>query len=193
MVSKKYQAGVNLVLKNWYQGRNCIRFGRSGDGISGYSIKMVSISLFFGIGKKLSQKKFQNGDVMRDKELLTLTEISKKLNVNYKTLLSCKSRYSDYVFGFPVGREVKYHPDYADFFKMVFALQDEGYSTEKIRDLLKFGVVSEEDKFISEWLESWRNVLVKDSGMFSFRLPIIWSNDQVDDKMTDRLTDRRTY
>ena len=97
---------------------------------------------------------------MNETNLYTLKEIAEDLRVNYRTLLSCKDRFEDFVQGVPVGRTAKYPGELIDFFKMVFALLDEGYSTEKVRDLLVNGVRSEKDRFIETWLETWREALL---------------------------------
>ena len=96
---------------------------------------------------------------MNAKRLYTLKEIAEELNVNYRTLLSCKERFGDYIQAVPVGRMVKYSGDLMDFFKLVFALLDEGYSTDVIKSLLLNGVDSEKDAFAADWLESWREKL----------------------------------
>ena len=96
---------------------------------------------------------------MNENKLYTLKEIAAELGVNYKTLLSCKDRFNDFVFGIPYGRVAKYSGDFVDFFKLVFALFDEGYSTLKIRTLLLNGVDEDDDSFIEPWLETWRGKL----------------------------------
>jgi hypothetical protein len=91
--------------------------------------------------------------------LLTLKEIADEIGVKYRTFIGCKNRFEDFVHGVPVGRTAKYPEDIVDFFRMVFALFDEGYSTEKVRNLLLNGVECEEDAFIESWLEEWRTSL----------------------------------
>lgn len=96
---------------------------------------------------------------MPEKEYLTLKEISEEIKVNYKTLISCKHRLKNFVQGYAVGRTAKYDPDLLDFFKMVFALLDEGYQTDEIIKLLNNGVTSDNELFIKEWLDTWRDKL----------------------------------
>jgi hypothetical protein len=105
--------------------------------------------------------------------------------VNYRTLVSCKNRFEGFVHGVPVGRIARYPEDFVDFFRLVFALFDEGYTTGKVQDLLLNGVESEEDAFIESWLEEWR---------VNLRLTLPDDGDDVelsDDGMTER-TDERT-
>jgi hypothetical protein len=93
---------------------------------------------------------------MKDQKLMTLKQIADQIGVNYRTLVSCKNRFEGFVHGVPVGRIARYPEDFVDFFRLVFALFDEGYTTGKVQDLLLNGVESEEDAFIESWLEEWR-------------------------------------
>src|SRR6056297_303028 len=122
---------------------------------------------------------------MNEKNLYSLKEIAEELGINYKTLLSCKDRFNDFVYGVPFGRVARYSEDFVDFFKLVFALFDEGYSTEKIRNLLLNGVRSKEDAFIEPWLETWRTKLCAvpaGTGMGQNKKA---QTEQQDDKLTD--------
>lgn len=91
-----------------------------------------------------------------NENLLTLKQIADQIGVNYRTLVSCKNRFEDFVHGVPVGRIARYPEDFTDFFRLVFALFDEGYSTGNVRELLLNGVEAKEDAFIESWLEEWR-------------------------------------
>ncbi len=93
---------------------------------------------------------------MTEKKYLTLKQIADELKVNYKTLISCKHRLKNFVQGYAVGRTAKYDPDMLDFFKMVFALLDEGYQTDEIIKLLNNGVTTDNELFIKEWQDIWR-------------------------------------
>jgi len=93
---------------------------------------------------------------MKDQKLMTLKQIADQIGVNYRTLVSCKNRFEGFVHGVPVGRIARYPEDFVDFFRLVFALFDEGYTTGKVQDLLLNGIESEEDAFIESWLEEWR-------------------------------------
>ncbi len=125
---------------------------------------------------------------MNEKHLYTLKEIAEELGINYKTLLSCKDRFNDFVYGVPFGRVARYSEDFVDFFKLVFALFDEGYSTERIRNLLFNGARSEEDSFIEPWLETWRAKLC----IISVGSGMSQSNKAQADRQDDKLTDGRT-
>jgi hypothetical protein len=129
---------------------------------------------------------------MTGNRLMTLKEIADELGVNYKTLLSCKERFANYVLGVPVGRHARYPGEFMDFFRLVFALFDEGYNSGKVRHLLEYGVQSPEDSFIEDWIEEWRNWLSRTviRGNGSDRHP--WSKGQMDDGLTHRLTDLLT-
>jgi hypothetical protein len=96
---------------------------------------------------------------MNEKSLLTLKQIADEIGVNYRPFIGCKNRFEGFIHGVPVGRIAKYPEDIVDFFRMVFALFDEGYSTEQVRNLLLNGVECEEDAFIESWLEEWRTSL----------------------------------
>jgi hypothetical protein len=116
---------------------------------------------------------------------MTLKQIADQIGVNYKTVLSCKKRFEQFVHGVPVGRIAKYPEDFVDFFRLVFALFDEGYTTGKVQDLLLNGVESEEDAFIESWLEEWRSRL-KLNGK------ILENEQKQSDGLADSLTDRPT-
>jgi hypothetical protein len=122
---------------------------------------------------------------MKDQKLMTLKQIADQIGVNYKTVLSCKKRFEQFVHGVPVGRIAKYPEDFVDFFRLVFALFDEGYTTGKVQDLLLNGVESEEDAFIESWLEEWRSRL-KLNGK------ILENEQKQSDGLADSLTDRPT-
>ena len=122
---------------------------------------------------------------MNENKLYTLKEIAEDLRVNYRTLLSCKDRFEDFVHGVPVARIAKYPGELIDFFKMVFALLDVGYSTEKIRDLLLNGVQSENDRFIETWLETWREALLIKRKKAANGNNVIPIRQDQDDGMTD--------
>jgi hypothetical protein len=108
----------------------------------------------FGVNKK--HIKIYEEIAMKDQKLMTLKQIADQIRVNYRTLVSCKNRFEGFVHGVPVGRIARYPEDFVDFFRLVFALFDEGYTTGKVQDLLLNGVESEEDAFIESWLEEWR-------------------------------------
>ena len=116
---------------------------------------------------------------MGDNRLLTLKEIARELGGNYRTLLGCKHMFSKYMLGTPDGRNVKYSPEYKDFFQLVFALFDEGYMSNKIHNMLEYGVNSDEDMFVADWIDEWRERLgMKSNSSSNFKE--IWSFRQGD-------------
>jgi hypothetical protein len=127
---------------------------------------------------------------MNEKSLLTLKQIADEIGVNYKTLLSCKARLGDYIHGVPVGRVAKYSKDNVDFFRMVFALFDEGYSTEQVRNLLLNGVECEEDAFIESWLEEWRSRLGLGNSTYGCDTGRSEGEQEQTDGLTDGMTNR---
>jgi hypothetical protein len=129
---------------------------------------------------------------MNEKKLLTLKQIADEIGVNYKTLLSCKARLGDYIHGVPVGRVAKYSEDNVDFFRMVFALFDEGYSTEQVRNLLLKGVECEKDAFIESWLEEWRSRLGLGSSTYGCEAGRSEGKQEQTDGLNDGMTDLPT-
>ena len=114
---------------------------------------------------------------------VTLKDIADELGVNYKTLLSCKQRFNDYILTAPFGRTARYGKEWADFFKLTFALLDEGYQTDEIKKLLDEGVQDEKDEFIKEWIDEWR------AKVFLPSPPIPYQSDGRTDGLTDGPTD----
>ncbi len=113
---------------------------------------------------------------MSDKKLYSMKEIAIKLGVNYKTLLSCKDRFGDSMYGVQCGRVTRFSEDYIDFFQMIFALLDEGYSTIKINELLLSGVESEDDAFIGPWLESRLSDLSESVVLKIYKVLFFWTS-----------------
>jgi hypothetical protein len=137
----------------------------------------------------MKQEKISKEVAMKDQKLMTLKQIADQIRVNYKTVLSCKKRFEQFVHGVPVGRIAKYPEDFVDFFRLVFALSDEGYTTERMRNLLLNGVESEEDAFIESWLEEWRSRLKLNGGVPENEQK---QSDGLTDSLTDGLADRPT-
>ena len=135
----------------------------------------------------------KEADAMNENNLLSLKEIAGELQVNYKTLISCKHRLKSYVLGKTVGRTVKYDKTLLDFFSMVFALLDEGYQIDEIINLIDKGVADKRDEFIKDWLNEWRCVFgIISNDYLTNSQGEAQMTDRPTDRLTDALTDRRT-
>lgn len=107
---------------------------------------------------------------MTDKTLLSLREISKQLNFNYRTVIDCKN-YSEFFMVKNEGRNTKYLPEYADLFMLIFALKDEGFSESEIKKIL-YGKHPDPPDF-DDWIPKWVKI--------------------IQDGWTDGCTDERMY
>jgi len=74
-----------------------------------------------------------NEDIMVNTKLITLLEIAEEVGVNYRTLISCKREFSDFVFGISEGRLMRYPYEYTNFFRLIFALKDQGYTVSVMK------------------------------------------------------------
>ncbi|GAB6059437.1 hypothetical protein JCM31598_25540 [Desulfonatronum parangueonense] len=118
---------------------------------------------------------------MNEKQLYTLKEIADELQVNYKTVIFCKNQFHDFIMVKNEGRTPKYPHEYLDFFRLAFALKDEGYNIHDIRRLLSGTHPKPPD--LNGWLEGWVQ-----------RLNPGWTDGRMDGRMekwTDGLMDGR--
>ena len=94
---------------------------------------------------------------MGKEKLVTLLEMAEEIDVNYRTLISCKRELSEFVFGTSEGRLMKYAPEYTDFFVLIFALKDQGYTVDQIRMMLNGDIPDNMDNKLIEWVTIWKN------------------------------------
>ncbi|EFI32726.1 hypothetical protein Dthio_PD0009 [Desulfonatronospira thiodismutans ASO3-1] len=94
---------------------------------------------------------------MGKEKLVTLLEMAEEIDVNYRTLISCKRELSEFVFGTSEGRLMKYAPEYTDFFVLIFALKDQGYTVDQIRMMLNGDIPDNIDNKLIEWVTIWKN------------------------------------
>ena len=81
---------------------------------------------------------YQIGDVMAEKNLLTLREIAVELGVKYKTIHHYKEIFEDFLAIQYQGRKIRYLPINVDLFAKILELKDEKYSNEAVYESLKF-------------------------------------------------------
>lgn len=93
---------------------------------------------------------------MTTNDMVSLRAIAEELGVKYTSLVDCKNRFQDLLHGRSVGLQVKYPGRLVDFFKVVYALREEGYPYYKIKNILLNGNTTEKDGFIKEWVDTWR-------------------------------------
>ena len=93
--------------------------------------------------------------VMTDKSLLTLKEIAEKLHINYRSLINYKNQFQEFVPGRFDGRNFMYLPDSLDFFQLMFALREEGYTFEMIRQILSQQIDPPNNVQLKEWVMEW--------------------------------------
>ncbi|EFI35562.1 hypothetical protein Dthio_PD2988 [Desulfonatronospira thiodismutans ASO3-1] len=129
---------------------------------------------------------------MTTKGLLSLREIANELKINYNTLISCKNYFEENLQVRNIGRTPKYQAEYADFFRLVFALKDEGYVMPQIVEIIQ---ENQRDKFepsLAEWVAKWHYEL------FNERMnePVIERTDDLTNELmiepTNELTNEPT-
>lgn len=92
---------------------------------------------------------------MTEKSLLSLREIAQELNLNYRTMIDTKNQFNKFLFGQSDGQNIKYSSECIDFFRLIFALREEGYTCEMIRRTLLKKMPMPEDEQLKEWVESY--------------------------------------
>ena len=92
---------------------------------------------------------------MTSKQLLSLREIAQQLKINYNTLVSCKNYFEEYLQVRNIGRISKYQADYVDFFRLVFALKDQGYVMPEIVNIIQGKQIDGFEKSLAEWVTLW--------------------------------------
>jgi len=88
---------------------------------------------------------------MTEKSLLSMREIARELNLNYRTVIDAKNQFNEFI----IAISGKYPRDYKDFFMLIYALRDEGYDTQSIKDLLRgeHEQVPDMDGWVEEWIK----------------------------------------
>jgi len=89
---------------------------------------------------------------MNDKSLLSLREIARELNLNYKTILNFKNQLGRFLPGVFDGKNFKYFPASKEILGLIAALRDEGYTFAMIQEIFlgKRQVIN--DPQINEWV-----------------------------------------
>jgi len=89
---------------------------------------------------------------MNDKSLLSLREIARELNLNYKTILNFKNQLGRFLPGVFDGKNFKYFPASKEILSLIAALRDEGYTFVMIQEIFlrKRHVIN--DPQINEWV-----------------------------------------
>ena len=94
---------------------------------------------------------------MEDSKLITLREISEQLGVNYRTIIDYKNHFRKFVKLRYDGQYMKYPEVYVDFFRMIIALKEEGYSTSVIKMALNGDIGLPGQEHIKDWLLEWKD------------------------------------
>ena len=92
---------------------------------------------------------------MSDKSLLSLREIARELNLNYRTMIDIKNQFLSFLPAQSDGKNNKFSPECVDFFQLIFALRDEGYTCEMIRMMFLKRNPLPEDGEIREWVSGY--------------------------------------
>ncbi len=88
------------------------------------------------LGRSDAEASTKEVDVMSEKSLLSLREIARELNLNYRTMIDIKNQFLSFLPAQTDGKNNKFSPECVDFFQLIFALRDEGYTCEMIRMML---------------------------------------------------------
>ena len=98
---------------------------------------------------------------MTEKSLLSLREIARELNLNYRTMLNYKNQIQHLLPEKTDGQISKYPSECIDLFRLVSALRDEGFTFEMIRTALISKKSPAEDSEINEWISLWADKLAE--------------------------------
>ena len=122
---------------------------------------------------------------MTTRGLLSLREIANELKINYNTLISCKNYFEENLQVRNIGRTPKYQAEYADFFRLVFALKDEGYVMPQIVAIIQENQGDRFEASLAEWVAKWHYEL------FNERMnePVIERMDDLTNEPTNERTD----
>ncbi len=112
------------------------------------------------------------------KKLITLKKIAEELKINYNTLISCKKYFEEYLIVKNIGRTPKYPDAYIDFFRLVFALKDEGFVMPEIKRIIIENDSENIEASLAEWISKWHN------DVFNERL-IEPTNDLLNESLND--------
>ena len=96
---------------------------------------------------------------MTEKSLLSMREIARELNLNYRTMLNYKNQIQHLLPEKTDGQISKYPIECIDLFRLVSALREEGFTFEMIRTALISKNSPAEDSEINEWISLWSDKL----------------------------------
>jgi hypothetical protein len=116
---------------------------------------------------------------MASKKLLSLREMSEEIGVNYNTLISCKKNFEYFLFVKNIGRTPRYPAVYIDFFRLVFALKDEGFVMPQISRIIWENDVEGLQDLLAQWVTSWHREIVNER-----------MNERINEPITQRMNDR---
>lgn len=89
---------------------------------------------------------------MTEKTLLSLKEISRELNLNYRTLLNIRNQMISFFPGRHDGKNFKYLSECTELFSLIHALREEGYTFSMIRYIFLGLQHIENDPQINGWV-----------------------------------------
>lgn len=97
---------------------------------------------------------------MAEKSLLTLREIAEELGVNYRTIIDYKNHFRKYINLSFDGQSLRYEIDYIDFFRLILAFKEEGYSISMVKMSLSGHIVPSQ-QYLQEWVQRWMDMSIQ--------------------------------
>lgn len=92
---------------------------------------------------------------MTEKSLLSMREIARELNVNYKMVVNYKNQLQELLPNRFDGYLCKYPAECVDLFRLISVLREEGYTFNMIRQLFQEADFPPDDPEIKEWVTEW--------------------------------------
>ncbi len=92
---------------------------------------------------------------MTEKSLLSMREIARELNVNYKMVVNYKNQLQELLPNRFDGYLSKYPAECVDLFRLISVLREEGYTFNMIRKVFQEADFPHDDPEIKEWVTEW--------------------------------------
>lgn len=92
---------------------------------------------------------------MSEKSLLSLREIAEVIGLNYRTVIDYKNTFQKFIKFENDGHGIKYSEKYVDFFRMIVAMKEEGYSISITKMILSGEIGLPAQEHLREWLLEW--------------------------------------